>query len=94
MRGKLIIGLVAVLAISVLLFPGARIRGRPLSGKALQVRRVFLAAAVTFLVFDLIAIAQGTVSGPGDVFVLLVTTVLPFTYLYWRFGGSFKLRSK
>jgi hypothetical protein len=30
------------------------------------------------------------VTGVGDVLQLLATTVLPFTYLYWRFGGSFK----
>ena len=92
MRAGLIIAFVAVLLLGVLLLPGAHTRGRPLSGRAKRIRRAFAAAAVICLVIDLFAIASGGVSGLGDALQLLALTVLPFIYLYWRFGGSFKFR--
>jgi hypothetical protein len=91
MRGRLIVVLIAILVVGALLSRGNR-RGKYLAGKGQQLRRAFLAAATICLGIDLFAIASGGVSGVGDVIELLATTVVPFTYLYWRFGGSYKFR--
>jgi hypothetical protein len=89
-RGRLLLALGAVLIITVLLSRGSRRGGNFLTRKRERLRGAFFAAAVICVIIDALAIASGGVTGLGDVLQLLGTTVLPFTYLYWRFGGSFK----
>ena len=92
MRGRLLLALGAVLIITVLLSRGSRRGGNFLTRKRERLRGAFFAAAVICVIIDALAIASGGVTGLGDVLQLLGTTVLPFTYLYWRFGGSFRFR--
>ncbi|HEY2832288.1 MAG TPA: hypothetical protein VGJ14_07695 [Sporichthyaceae bacterium] len=92
MRGRLFLALVAVLVLCVLFSRGDRRRGHYLAGKARRLRRAFLIATAISVLIDAVAIASGGVSGARDVCILLATTAVPFTYLYWRFGGSFKFR--
>jgi hypothetical protein len=89
-RGRILLALGAVLVVSVLLSRGNRRGGNFLTRKRERLRGAFFAAAVICVGIDALAIASGGVTGLGDVLQLLATTVLPFTYLYWRFGGSFK----
>jgi hypothetical protein len=89
-RARLFLALAAVVVLSVLLSRGSRRGGNFLTRKRQRLRGAFFAAAVICVVIDAMAIASGGVTGVGDVLQLLATTVLPFTYLYWRFGGSFK----
>jgi archaellum biogenesis protein FlaJ (TadC family) len=93
MRGKLVVGLMVAVVLSVLFSRGKNRSGKYRTRKARQLRRAFLVAAAICAVIDLLAIASGGVSNAGDVMLLLATTVVPFTYLYWRFGG-FRLGSK
>jgi hypothetical protein len=92
MRAKIILALMAVAVLGALLSRGKNRSGSYRSRKGRQLRRAFLVAAAICAGIDLFAIASGGVSGTGDVLELLATTVVPFTYLYWRFGGSFTFR--
>jgi hypothetical protein len=87
MRGKIVIALMAAVLLGVLFTRGKNRSGNYRSRKARQLRRAFLVAAAVCAVIDLLAIASGGVSDTRDVLMLLGTTVVPFTYLYWRFGG-------
>ncbi|HEY3604231.1 MAG TPA: hypothetical protein VGL04_06135 [Sporichthyaceae bacterium] len=93
MRGKIVIAVMAAVLLGVLFSRGKNRSGSYRTRKARQLRRAFLAAAALCAVIDLLAIASGGVSNTGDVMLLLATTVVPFTYLYWRFGG-FRLGSR
>jgi hypothetical protein len=90
MRGKIIVTLMAIAVLGAVLSRGKNRTGSYRTRKGRQLRRAFLVAGGVCAVIDLFAIASGGVSGTGDVVELLATTVVPFTYLYWRFGGSFK----
>jgi hypothetical protein len=88
--GRLFLALAAVLVLGAVFSRGKKRDGSFRSRKGRQLRRAFLIAAGVCAVIDVLAIASGGVAGTGDVLELLATTVVPFTYLYWRFGGSFK----
>lgn len=92
MRGKIIVALMAFAVLAALVTRGKNRSGSYRTRKGRQLRRAFLVAAGICAVIDLGAIASGGVSGAGDVVELLATTIVPFTYLYWRFGGSFHFR--
>jgi hypothetical protein len=88
--GRLFLALAVVLVLVALFSRGKNRSGKYRTRKARQLRRAFLIAAAVCAGIDALAIASGGVTGTGDVLELLATTVVPFTYLYWRFGGTFK----
>ena len=90
--GRLFLALAAILVLWALFTRSKNRTGKYRTRKARQLRRAFLIAAGVCAMIDALAIASGGVSGTKDVMELLATTVVPFTYLYWRFGGSFRFR--
>jgi hypothetical protein len=87
--GRLFLALAAILVLWALFTRGKNRTGKYRTRKARQLRRAFLIAAGVCAVIDALAVASGGVSGTKSVLELVATTVVPFTYLYWRFGGSF-----
>ena len=85
--GRLFLVLAAILVLWVLFTRGKDRTGKYRTRKARQLRRAFLVAAAVCAGIDALAIASGGVTDTRDVLMLLGTTVVPFTYLYWRFGG-------